>query len=297
MNKSFITQINPPTSLLKPSLWFIFHGEEILLHSSSNSISIPQFVTIECFNTYIEQQLYLGTYDNTHCFTATLIKAPKILPQNTLFQHIRQSHETLNDEDLFSMISRAKQLLNWDKNTLFCGRCGQKNQLSNKERAKICSACKTMAFPQISPAMLVLIWRDHEILLARSPHFMPGIYSILAGFVEPGETLEETVMREVKEEVGINIKNLQYFGSQPWPFPSNLMLGFIAEYESGDIQFDPSELEDAQWFSLNSLPKLPKPISLSRLMIDDYLSSKMTPKTIRAARVSKWNTSNPSSAP
>lgn len=120
--------------------------------------------------------------------------------------------------------------------------------------------------------MLALIWRDDEILLARSPHFMPGIYSLLAGFVEPGEMLEQTVVREVMEEVGLTIKNLHYFSSQPWPFQSNLMLGFIAEYAAGEIQIDATEIEDAQWFPLNKLPQLPKPVSLSRQMIDKYLA-------------------------
>lgn len=276
MNKSFTAQINPPSSLIEPSLWFIFHGEDILLHTCSSSLSIPKFIHAEEFHPLIEQQLYLGVYDNTHCSVINLLEKPQNLPANTFFQHIRQAHEAINDDDLFSIASRGKQLLNWDKKTLFCGCCGEKNQPSLNERAKICPGCKAMSFPQIAPAMLVLIWRKDEILLARSPHFMPEIYSILAGFVEPGETLEQTVIREVKEEVGICIKNLRYFGSQPWPFPSNLMLGFMAEYDSGEIQFDRKELEDAQWFSLHNLPKLPKPISLSRLMIDAHITMQLT---------------------
>jgi NAD+ diphosphatase len=119
--------------------------------------------------------------------------------------------------------------------------------------------------------MLALVYHTDQILLARSAHFLPGIYSILAGFVEPGETLEQTVVREVKEEVGIAIKNLCYFGSQPWPFISNLMLGFTAEYDHGTIQIDPKEIEDAQWFSIKNLPPLPPPVSLSRRMIDHHL--------------------------
>ncbi|KTD43663.1 NAD(+) diphosphatase [Legionella quateirensis] len=271
----FTTHIIPPSTLTDPVLWFIFFGEEILLYSAPGLTSIPQWMDTNFLSPYISQQLYLGVWNTTHCFALSLDKAPESLPHNTFFQHIRQAHETLNNEVLFSIVSRAKQLLNWDKNTQFCGRCGQNNQLSNKERAKICSTCSFMTFPHISPAMLVLIWRENQLLLARSPHFMPGVYSILAGFVDPGESLEQTVVREVKEEVGITIKNLQYFGSQPWPFPSNLMLGFIAEYDNGELQFDPKELEDAQWFSLDKLPKLPKPISLSRLMIDDFLSRQL----------------------
>ena len=201
-----------------------------------------------------------------------LCEKPATLPMNTSFLHIRQAHESINDTDLFSLASLGKQLLNWDMKTQFCGCCGGINKHSLNERAKICADCNTLTFPQITPAMLVLIWRKGEVLLARSPHFLAEIYSLVAGFVEPGETLEQTVIREVKEEVGITIKNLSYFGSQSWPFPSNLMLGFIAEYDCGEIQIDFTELEDAQWFSLDKLPKLPKPISLSRHMIDAHLA-------------------------
>lgn len=268
MIKSFTSQIHPPALLTEPALWFIFHGEELLLKNNT----LPQLLNTSELKLDIERQIYLGMYGNTPCFAVQTSEKPNSLSQEMAFQHIRQTHETLEDEDLFRVVSRAKQLLHWDKSTQFCGYCGQKTRYSDKERAKICSSCNSPIFPQISPVMLALIWRNNEILLARSPHFMSEIYSILAGFVEPGEMLEQTVMREVKEEVGITIKNLQYFSSQPWPFQSNLMLGFIAEYASGEIQIDSTELEDAQWFSINKLPKLPKPISLSRQMIDAYLA-------------------------
>ncbi|CEK09605.1 NAD(+) diphosphatase [Legionella hackeliae] len=268
MTISFTSQIHPPASLSHPAFWFIFHEEEILLKNNK----IPQFSSIHELHLTIERQIYLGMYRGIPCFTVQISQQPVALTQDMTFQHIRQAHETLEDDELFQVVSRSKQLLHWDKSTQFCGYCGEKTLYSDKERAKVCSSCDSLIFPQISPVMLALIWRDNEILLARSPHFLPGIYSTLAGFVEPGEMLEQTVRREVKEEVGITVKNMQYFSSQPWPFQSNLMLGFIAEYDSGDIQIDTNELEDAQWFSLDKLPKLPKPISLSRQMIDKYLA-------------------------
>ncbi|WP_454782643.1 NAD(+) diphosphatase [Legionella sp. WA2022007384] len=268
MSKPFTSQIHPPTSFVEPAFWFIFHGEDILLQNHS----IPKFFSLSALNLLIERQIYLGTYGSTPCFAVQIHEQPKILSKDTTFQHIRQAHELLGDEDLFLLVSKAKQLLHWDKSTQFCGYCGHQTQYSTKERAKVCSECNSLIFPQIAPAMLALIWRGDELLLARSPHFMPGIYSLLAGFVEPGETLEHTVIREVKEEVGLTIKNLDYFSSQPWPFQSNLMLGFIAEYDSGEIQIDAAEIEDAQWFSIKKLPQLPKPISLSRQMIDKYLA-------------------------
>lgn len=268
MNNTFISQIHPPLPLLQPALWFIFHGEEILLQNNT----IPLLRDAHDTSLHLDRQFYLGMYGSTPCFTAEIDQKPESIAANFRFQSIRQAHELLADEDLFRVLCGAKQLVYWDKSTQFCGYCGQRTQTSDKERAKICQSCKTLVFPHISPAMLVLIWRDDEILLARPPHFLPETYSILAGFVEPGETLEQTVIREVKEEVNLNIKNLHYFSSQPWPFQSNLMLGFIAEYDSGEIQVDTNELEDAQWFSIHKLPKLPKPISLSRLIIDTHLT-------------------------
>lgn len=270
MSKAFTSQIHPPTSFVEPAFWFIFHGEDILLQNHC----IPKFFSIEALNLSIEHQIYLGTYGSTPCFAVQLGKQPEVLPPDAAFQHIRQAHELLGNEDLFLLVSKAKQLLHWDRSTRFCGYCGHQTQYSTKERAKVCPVCNSLIFPQIAPVMLALIWRGDEILLARSPHFMPGIYSILAGFVEPGEMLEHTVAREVKEEVGLTIKNLHYFSSQPWPFQSNLMLGFIAEYDSGEIQIDATEIEDAQWFSIKKLPQLPKPISLSRQMIDKYLATR-----------------------
>ncbi|KTD14537.1 NADH pyrophosphatase [Legionella gratiana] len=266
MTKPFTSQLHPPTSFTEPAFWFIFHGEELLLQNNS----IPRFISIDELNLINEREIYLGTYGTIPCFTVEVHQKSTALPQGMGFQHVRQSHEILEDDDLFRLVTRAKQLLHWDKSTQFCGYCGHKTQSSTTERAKICPVCRSLIFPQIAPVMLVLIWRDDEILLARSPHFVPGVYSVLAGYVEPGEMLEHTVVREVKEEVGLTIKNLQYFSSQPWPFQSNLMLGFTAEYSHGEIQIDTTEIEDAQWFSIKKLPQLPKPISLSRQMIDQY---------------------------
>lgn len=273
MAKNFITQTHPPTLLTEPALWFIFQNEEILL--TNTYIKIPMLATIEALNLDIKQQQYLGLYDNTHCFAAQVEKnSVTAIPSDMSFQPIRESHDLVNDTDLFQIATRAKQILYWDKTSQFCGSCGQKTQRSLTEYAKTCPNCSTLIFPPVFPAMVVLIWRENEILLARSPHFPSEVYSILAGFVEPGETLEQTVRREVREEVGISIKNLTYVASQPWPFVSNLMLGFTAEYDKGDIQVNHAELEDAKWFSLEKLPKLPKPMTLSRQIIDTHIAKK-----------------------
>ena len=132
----------------------------------------------------------------------------------------------------------------------------------------VCPACGLLAYPRISPAVMVLIERGDELLLARSPRFRPGIFSALAGFVEAGETLEHCAHREVREEVGVEINNLRYFSSQPWPFPDSLMVAFFADYVSGDITPEPSEIEEAHWFSRSALPSLPDPVSIARQLID-----------------------------
>ncbi len=135
-----------------------------------------------------------------------------------------------------------------------------------------CEQCATRQYPRLSPSMIVLVTRGDEILLARSPRFAPGVYSTLAGFVEPAESVEQCVIREVREEVGLEVGNLRYQGSQSWPFPHSLMLGFHAEYVGGEIVPQPEEIEDARWFALDALPPLPKPGSISRYLVDLHLA-------------------------
>jgi NAD+ diphosphatase len=141
------------------------------------------------------------------------------------------------------------------------------------ELAKICPACGFVSFPRLSPAVIMSIIKNDHILLARSPRFPPGMFSTLAGFVEPGETLEEAVKREVREEVNIRISNISYVASQPWPFPHSIMIGFSATYLDGEIEVDNDELEDARWFSVRDLPVLPSRITIARLLIDNFIKN------------------------
>ena len=272
VNKSFITNILSKLQADASPRWVVFHQEAVLLEVTEDNTHSPLIKSIDFLDCELDEPIDIGYFGSMRCFAINLTAKPVNTLPSMRFEHIRTSHEIINNDNLFGVVFKAKQMINWDLNTRFCGRCGNENQMHDMQSAKICMRCQFMTFPQISPAMLVLVWRNDEILLARSRQFKPGIYSILAGFVEPGETLEQTVHREVKEEVGIHIKNLQYVGSQPWPFPSNLMLGFTAEYDHGELVYNPDELEDAQWFKLNNLPKIPKPISLSRIMIDDFLA-------------------------
>src|SRR5207248_7129772 len=163
---------------------------------------------------------------------------------------------------------RALQLVEWDRTHQFCGRCGSRTEAHREERVRVCPSCKLSAYPRVAPAVMALVRREKEVLLARSPHFPPGMYSALAGFVEPGESLEQCLAREVQEEVGVRVGSIRYFASQPWPFPHSLMIAFVAEWSAGEIAPQPSEIEDAKWFDVLQLPKLPSRISIARRLID-----------------------------
>jgi len=164
----------------------------------------------------------------------------------------------------------AARMTDFDRKTRFCGRCGKETRPLLAERAKQCSSCGLVTYPRLSPAIIVLVQRDNRILLARSPRFPPGMFGLIAGFVDPGENLEHALMREVKEETGIFVKNIRYFGSEPWPFPDSLMVGFVADYAGGEIAIDNKEIEDAAWFGRDTLPLLPSPMSISRALIEAW---------------------------
>lgn len=172
----------------------------------------------------------------------------------------------------FMLAGRATQLLDWRINHRYCGRCATATTLDHGEMAMRCPACGFLAYPRLSPAVMVLVRDGEKLLLARGPHFAPGVFSALAGFVEPGETVEQCAVREVREEVGIEIRDLRYFGSQPWPFPNSLMLAFVAEYGGGELRPDPGEIEAADWFLPSALPTLPDPVSLARRLIEAALA-------------------------
>lgn len=190
----------------------------------------------------------------------------------SLRQLLQQAHLA---PELLGLLRLASQMGTWLAAHRFCGRCGQAMVPVQGERARQCPACQIPCYPQLSPCMIVLITRGDDILLARSPRHPPGIYSVLAGFVEPGETVEQCVVREVLEEVGLHISAPQYVASQNWPFPHALMLGFQAAYVEGEIVPQPGEIEEARWFSIDQLPALPGSHSIARYLIDCYLSQRL----------------------
>ncbi|EIJ44064.1 Zn-finger containing NTP pyrophosphohydrolase [Beggiatoa alba B18LD] len=265
----FIPSVIPPTTP-SPSLWFIFRRDRLLVADLDSEIRVPCWLSFHESGLNAIRQHYLGTWGQYPCYCVeTNDETP---PTGFNFINLRTLSLELS-RDMFVLAGRGIQVLQWDRDHQFCGRCGQAMQLLPTERAKRCPSCALVSYPRISPAVIMRITRHDEILLSRSAHFAPEMYSVQAGFVETGETLEETVIREVQEEVGIRIKNLHYFGSQPWPFPHSLMLAFTAEYASGELCIDKNELEDAQWFNANArLPKLPTPMSIARHLIEDFLA-------------------------
>lgn len=194
------------------------------------------------------------------------------LPAGLTLEPLRPLHGRLSDAE-WALAGRAFQLAEWDRTHRFCGVCGAATVRLDDERARSCPSCGHRAYPRHSPAVIMLVTRGEEILLGRSAHFPPGMYSTLAGFVDPGEGAEEAVRREVREEAGIEITEPRWFGSQSWPFPHSLMLGFTAEWAAGDIQLDPAELEGLGWFGRDDLPLLPPPSSIARRLIDAWLGT------------------------
>lgn len=180
-----------------------------------------------------------------------------------------------SDPETFRLLGYASQIGTWARQHRFCGSCGERTLLLTGERAMHCRTCETSYYPQLSPSMIVLVTHGDQVLLARSPRFASGVYSTLAGFVEPGETVEQCVAREVREEVGVEIRNPRYIASQSWPFPHSLMLGFHAEYAGGEIVLQPEEIEDARWFGLDDLPTLPSNYSIARYLIELYRAQRL----------------------
>lgn len=246
-------------------LIFAFQKQSIYLLEGKR---LPRWEEVKhCFNSS----------DIFYCFAEKEAQRFVIVEANLLFQS--ENYVPINikaaafilDEPLFSLAKYASHLHHWRRTHAYCGTCGNKNADKIDEQAFICLHCQHVSYPRISPCIIVLITRGRELLLARSPHFSEKVYSTLAGFVEPGESLEQALHREIKEEVGVTVSDVTYFGSQPWPFPDSLMIGFHATYLSGDIVFDGVEIEDAQWFDVHSLPQLPSTASIARELIESHL--------------------------
>lgn len=264
----FYPAILPPADSEQPAQWFVFVGDELLVRSTEAGIELPVASVWPFAKWPTLRRLYLGSWRGWPCHAAEAERTQ--LPPGWSLQGLRSLWGRL-DEALLGIAGQALQLLEWDRSHQFCGRCGAPTQRRAEERARYCTACTLTVYPRLSPVVMMRIVRDERILLARAPRFAPGMYSVLAGFVEAGETLEQAIHREVAEEVGIQVRNLQYFASQSWPFPHSLMVAFTADYAEGEIRVDGQEIVDAGWFAPDQLPGLPNPMSMAWRLIQDFV--------------------------
>lgn len=214
---------------------------------------------------------FLGIRDETACWAVDVPNGHD--PSDGAALDLYSYHGRADEVD-WLIAGRAVQLVDWARTHRFCGRCATPTEQVAGERAMRCPACRLMCFPRLAPAIITLVTRNggSEALLAQGVQFRGPTYSCLAGFVEPGENLEQALQREVFEEVGLRVDNVRYFGSQPWPFPHSLMLGFRAEWVEGEIDIDPAEIVDANWYTRDALPAIPPGISIARKLIDAWLA-------------------------
>ena len=267
--KSFELTFAPMEEQSASDWWFVFRGDKLLVRETKVSATIPSYSDLGELKRSFLRTHFLGKLNGIACYLGEVDgNFPDI--EGMTFLELRPLLGLL-DEDVFSVAGRAFQILHWDRTHQFCGKCGARTEPKGDERAKTCSQCGLVSYPEVSPAIIVSVVRGSEILLARSRKFKTGFYSVLAGFVEPGETFEQCVRREVREEVGIDVENIQYFASQPWPFPNTLMVGFTADYTGGEIDIDKAEITDANWFKAGDLPVIPRTGTIARRLIDWFI--------------------------
>jgi NAD+ diphosphatase len=249
----------------EPGYWFVLQKQRLVTLSTAE---LPFGDKLDWLSAVPRYDL--GQWDGRPCYAVRLAdNAP--LPDGYQANGLRGLWAAL-DETAFWIAGRAAQLLSWEENHQFCGRCAAPLRLKGSEWAKECPACGRLIYPNPFPAIITLVQRDDQILLARSHRYPTGRYSVLAGFVEVGESLETAVRREIREETGIEVADIRYFGSQPWPFPNSLMIAFACRYASGDICLEEAEIADAQWFTADNLPDIPPPLSIARQLIDWFVA-------------------------
>ncbi len=264
----FIPSVIPPMEPQANAIWLAFHKTRMMMFADHQGPMVPEAERFSRFGIPHETEHFLGTYLGKPVYAVEL-GATDAVPEPFYLQELRHLAMEV-DPDFFQLAGRALQILQWDRDHKFCSRCGEKVHPHETERAKVCSGCGFTQYPRISPCIITLVTRDEYVLLGRAPQWPENMYSTLAGFVEPGETLEAALHREVFEEVSIRVHRLSYMGSQPWPFPHSLMVGFYAQYLEGEIQVDGVEIADAQWFHIDELPRVPPVGSISRQLIDGY---------------------------
>jgi NAD+ diphosphatase len=264
----FISGIRPSAPVAADATWFF-----LVMRGQLGCVSehgMPRPVTgaeLRWLDIEERARLYLGRFRGHDCYALDFRGQ---LPEGYAVVDLRAWLGRV-EPALFYLAGRALQMIEWHNTHQFCGRCGTAMEDHQADRAKTCPACGLANYPRLSPSIIVLVTRAEEMLLARNANWPTGMYSTLAGFVEPGESIEQTVHREVEEEVGVRVHKLRYLGSQSWPFPNSLMLGFHAEYHSGDIVCQEGEIADARWFRYDDLPNVPPATAISRWLIDTFI--------------------------
>jgi len=257
--------------------WVLLRGTEVLMTAPSEGEPVwprtgaPGFAELPRAH-----DVFLGIWHGQPVYAARLPKQFEA-PAGFSLHNLLATTPSLDGAQL-SLVGMAHQILHWEKNSRFCSGCGGELRRLPGEWGKECVACHYSHFPHIHPCVIVLVRRAGEVLLTRKREWPEGRYSLVAGFVEFGECLEEAVAREVLEETGVRVKNVRYVGSQSWPFPSQLMAGFIADYDGGEVRVEEKELEDARWFPLTALPTLPPQRSIARYLLDHFIDLRIQPE-------------------
>lgn len=270
MERAFVAGIKPPKSRSGSAWWWVFRESTLLVQETETGATLPHIADITDLGVTPLRTQYLGTLGGDHCFAAEVDHDTEP-PEGMRFEGLRALYGRLPD-DLFYLAGRAVQIIAWDRTHQFCGQCGTRTVYHHVDRATECPHCGLVNYPRIAPAVIVAVERGDELLMARNPNFPAAFFSVLAGFVEAGESLEETVRREIREEVSIEVAEIRYFGSQSWPFPNSLMIGFTATYASGEIRIDPREVAEASWFRYDALPRVPPRLSIARRLIDAFVA-------------------------
>ena len=250
---------------------FAIKGDHVLLRTDSPAAG-PAFPTVAALGNTFGTPLHIGRLDDRAIWAVPVGQPDAVAPAGCEWREMRALLAGLPAGE-FQALACARELLWWDARNRFCGSCGAPLSPVAHERARQCPACRTLFYPGASPAVIVAVLRDDQILLAHNRNFRPGLFSLLAGFVDPGETLEQAAAREIREEVGISVRDLRYVASQPWPFPNSLMVAFQATYAGGDLHVDGHEIEQAGWFTKDALPTIPNPGTVARAMIDRWIAT------------------------
>ena len=273
---TFIPATDPEAGLERPGLWFILDKGRLLVRTDADGLHIPgsgELEVLEQQGLSFSRKQFIGSLHETEtqpCYAAALTSGEPSEEAGFELKPLRALLTRL-DEGLIWAAGRANQLIHWEETHSYCGACGCRTEDKADERAKVCPQCGLINYPRVTPAVIMAVLKEDRILLARNRRARIPFYSVLAGFVEPSETLEDCVKREVWEEAGIRVANIRYFGSQPWPFPNSLMIGFTADYAGGEIEINPEELSDAGWFERDQLPQVPPPLSIAGQLIDWFV--------------------------